>query len=96
MITKGDGKRYYCTSQIYYERGALKFPENNFNSSPREVYRYFWLPKCIVLMSELPYYKIQVNLLKIHKELRRQEPIITHSVNESLYRIFVQLVEQGR
>lgn len=47
-------------------------------------------------MSELPYYKIQVNLLKVYKELRRQEPIITHSVNDNLYRIYMQLVDQGR
>ena len=40
-------------------------------SPAREVYREFILPKCLVLLSELPYYKIQVNLLKIFKELKR-------------------------
>lgn len=40
VITKGDGKRFYCTAQIYYERGPLKVRESNFyNSTAREVYR---------------------------------------------------------
>ena len=74
----------------------LKVREGGVFTPVREVYREFMLPKCLVLLSELPYYKLQVNLLKVFKELRKEEPIISHAVNENLYRLFVQICEQGR
>jgi hypothetical protein len=67
VITKSDGVRYYCTAQVYYERGPLKCKESGLFQTTREVFREFFLPKCLVLLSELPYYKIQVNLLKVFR-----------------------------
>lgn len=96
VITKKDGgKYYYCTSQIIYvlmsimkEKGFLKGCQSGNQSQFFSAYtqgngvssQEFYLPKCIVLVSELPYFKLQVNLLKIHKELKKQDPAISYCV----------------
>lgn len=58
----------------------------------REVFKEFYVPKCLVLMSDMPYYKIQVNLLKVYRELKKPEPIISHSINEGLYKVYLYLL----
>ena len=47
-------------------------------------------------MSEMPYYKIQVNLLKVYRQLKKPEPIISHAVNEGLYKVYLYLLENQR
>jgi hypothetical protein len=43
-------------------------------------------------MSDMPYYKIQVNLLKVYRELKKTEPIISHAINEGLYKVYLYLL----
>ena len=47
-------------------------------------------------MSDLPYFKVQTNLIKIYRELRRNNQQISHEVNCWLYDNYERLVLQGR
>lgn len=38
----------------------------------------------------MPYFKLQVNLLKIHKELKKQDPAISYCVEEDLYEMYLE------
>ena len=71
VITRADGRRLYCTGQVYYEKAPLKCKESALFYASKDTFKEFYLPKCLVLMSELPYYKMQVNLLKVYRELKR-------------------------
>lgn len=58
-----------CTSVCIQEKGPLKYQQSSlFGLKNSElILTEFYLPKCLVLLSERPYFKLQVNLLQIHR-----------------------------
>ena len=39
VITRSDGRRLYCTAQVYYEKGSLKCFEKGILQPKRTVYQ---------------------------------------------------------
>ncbi len=44
----------------------------------------------------MPYFKLQVNLLKIHKELKKPSPAISYCIEEDLYELYLEYLEAGK
>ena len=88
-----------CTKIIIKERGvvsnSMRLNSHTITDTEKESHE-FYLPRCIVIMSPEPYFKIHVNLLKIHRELRKSSPNIAHTTSPKALSGYLKLKNEGR